>query len=123
MRAFAIARGALSPCALDELRVAVNTHRPSLEVCWRSSMVNQRRLDVTLSGSVITFTAYPDSPQQFVRRLDLRRWFPGAYAGHRNWDEYPPLLDWDYGNGLLAVGDTPDIDTRNHIDVDFLFED
>jgi hypothetical protein len=127
VRAFVIARGELSRAEVDELRAAVNLNRPNLEASWVCFMANQTRLDATLSGHLITLTAYSGSPQEFIRRIDLRRHFPGAYSpsyfGPDNWHENPPLIDWDYGNGLLAVGHEEDTDHRSHILVDFLFED
>jgi hypothetical protein len=123
VRAFVLGRGALSQGELDELGAAVNGYRPNLEARWVCLMANQQRLCATLSGSVITFTAYSGSPRQFTRRLDLRSHFGGAYSGSNAWDENPPRLDWDPSNGLLAVGHEENIDHRCHIDVDCLFED
>jgi hypothetical protein len=79
-RAFVIARAELSRSERDELRADVNSDRPNLEASWACFMANQQRLSATLSGHLITLTAYPGSPQAFIRRIDLRRHFPGAYA-------------------------------------------
>jgi hypothetical protein len=122
-RAFELASGALSPTDLERLRTAVNARREEIERRWLLRLTRLGRLTATLQGSVIELTAYPGSPHQFMRQLDLRREFPGAYGSHRSWDEYPPRVDWDYSNGLLAVGSEMNIDDRNHFELDFVFED
>jgi hypothetical protein len=101
----------------------VNAWREEIESRWLFRLTREGRLTATLRGSVIELTAYPGSPHQFMRQLDLRRELPGAYGSHPSWDEYPPRVDWDYSNGLLAVVPEPIIDDRNHFLLDFLFED
>ena len=57
------------------LKRAVREHRRMIEWGWTASMITNGWLKLQVSLPFVTLTAYPGSPNEFIRRVDLRKWF------------------------------------------------
>jgi|SRR5882724_2516798 len=66
---------------------ALADERERIEASWAAFMIDKSWLSVHLAGSIITVTAYPNSPTaKFQRTIDLHAQFPGAAVLPANGD-------------------------------------
>jgi len=123
-RVCALADGKMSGADEKRVQAAVAKDRMNVETQWVHFMIQNDWIRVQLHGSELILTAYPNSHNSYERRLDLRKMYPGAYKGPKNWDDKPPLVDFDREHGMLAVGSQEALDERMHIELSaYLFED
>lgn len=111
-RIFELAEGSPKKFELNVLSNKVETDRENIEDKWAVFMVDNDWVNVEITNRIVTITAYPDSHNSFLRRIDLSQYYPGAYP---RWDTVRPRLDLKSSPGLLAVGPNDDPDDRNHI--------
>jgi hypothetical protein len=118
-RTFEVSTGNLSPSDLKKLRAEVESQRDYLEIQWSAFMITNKWVTINLIGSVITITAYPNSHNKFIRKLDLREEFPGAYYnGSGSWDRKKIFASLDAEHEAIAVGPQEEMDLRIHIRLD-----
>lgn len=68
---------------LSKLREAVLLDRRAIEDPWTVFMLRNEWIELAMSGSVITVTAYPRFPgSRFTRTVDLADVLPGIYDPH-----------------------------------------
>jgi hypothetical protein len=72
--------GPIPASILKRLRTEVASQRRLIEDNWTGFMMNHHWLHLTMSGSVITLTAYPAFPgSRFQRTVDLAEYLAGIY--------------------------------------------
>lgn len=108
-RTFELAHGSLSAKDLKTLKSRVEAVRDTLEALWIDFMLQHDWIRATLSGRILTVTAYPQSNTQITRTVDLSTRIPGAYP---HWDHHPIFLDFDLSTGMIQVGPHKDMDDR-----------
>jgi hypothetical protein len=114
-RTFELSSGSLSGPELKKLKDTVEAERESIEDGWSTFMAKNRWLKVSLADSIVTITAYPGAHNSFIRTLDLRTEFPGAYDNETGWANKEVLADFDEEHCALAVGPERKLDQREHI--------
>lgn len=71
--------GTIPRKVLDRLEKAVAAYRSHLEARWTRLMIASGWIRLSVSGSLVTITVYPNYPTRFIRTLDLAEVFPGIY--------------------------------------------
>ena len=61
---------------VDKLQEEVAGQRDNIEDAWVVYMIDMGWVRVRVTGKIVTLCAYPNTPNQFERMLDLRRIFP-----------------------------------------------
>jgi hypothetical protein len=106
--------GNLTASDWRKLMAAVSAERADIENAWAAWMIVNDWLKADLVGSVVTLTAYPGTRHTYIRTLDLREIFRGAYP---EWDDTPPHVELDKELGAFAVGRDRNPWDRNHLRV------
>jgi hypothetical protein len=120
-RIFELSTGKLSGSDLKKLKAKVEADRAQIEIQWTIFMISNQWLRAEISGSLVTLTAYHQSHNRFIRLLELRKEFPGAYYdGAGSWDRNEVFVDLDPEHCALAVGTEKRMDDRNHFRLDKL---
>ena len=65
---------------LKRLQPEVEFQRPSIEAKWIILMIRQQWLTCVARGPVLTLTAYPNTPNRFVRTIDLNEYLAPEFA-------------------------------------------
>jgi hypothetical protein len=111
-RIFELAEGNPKKSELNTLADRVEVDRESIEDKWTIFMIDNDWVKAEIKDRVVTVTAYPNSHNNFIRKINLSQYYPGAYP---RWDTTRPKLDLKSSPGLLAVGPNDNPDDRNHI--------
>ena len=72
--------GEIPAKVLKKLQPEVESWRPTIEAKWTNMMIRKQWLTLTLRGAVITLVAYPNTPNRFVRTIDLNQHFAPEFA-------------------------------------------
>ncbi len=118
-RDFEWAEGTISGQDRKKLLLEIEANRANIESRWVAFMISNQWLKADLSGSIVILTAYPGDHNTFVRKIDLKRLFPGSYAKNvqPNWAERTIQVSLDDTTATLAVGPEARADDRNHLDL------
>jgi hypothetical protein len=81
-------------------------NREIIELKWTLFMLKQQWVTFIFENPIVVLTAYPNSHNQFERKIDLSQEFPGAYTAEpkQSWYNHPPTVRFDHELCSLMVG-------------------